>query len=505
MVYSHYERLSALDATFLAVEDNNAHMHVGAVALFDAAPLTGADGFIDMDRIRRVVEVGLHRVPRYQQRLATIPVFGYPVWIDDERFNLNYHVRHVRLPQPGTERSLKRLAGRVMSQQLDRGKPLWELWVVEGLEGNRVALITKAHHCMIDGVGSVELTGALMRMTPDIERQLSDPPRWLPRPAPTPSQLLMGELRRRASEPLAAVGAVRQAIADPRGTLGALSEAVLGVGEAIGAGLQPASATPLNTDIGPHRRFDWLDMPLDAFKEVKTRLGGTLNDIVLATVSGALGRFLHARGLQVEQLDFRAMIPVNVRSQADRESLGNRIAMMVARLPLAERDPRVRLQRVSETTRELKGSRQALGVKTLEEISDWTLTTLFSAFVRLSTMSRPYNVVVTNVPGPQYPTYFLGAPTQAVYPLVPLNRGQALGIALFSYNGSLFWGFNADWDAVPDLHELVEAVKKEHELLCSAAAQGPLVVSKDQRALPAVRGRRRARRRGAGLGKGMGE
>jgi len=508
MAYSHYERLSALDATFLAVEDDNAHMHVGAVALFDAAPLLGADGFLDMDRIRRVVEVGLHRVPRYQQRLATIPLFGYPVWIDDNHFNLTYHVRHVRLPHPGNERQLKRLAGRIMSQQLDRGKPLWELWVVEGVEGDRVALITKAHHCMIDGVGSVELTGTLMRMTPEIDHQMSDPQRWIPRPAPTPLQLLIGELGRRAAEPLAALGVLRRALTDPRAAVDALSNAVLGVGEALGAGLQPASPTPLNTTIGPHRRFDWLEMSLDAVKDVKTRLGGTLNDVVLATVSGALGRFLHTRGLQVEKLDFRAMIPVNVRTQADRESLGNRVTMIVARLPLAERDPRLRLQRVSETTRQLKGSRQGLGVQTLEDVSDWTLTTLFSGFVRLSTASRPYNVVVTNVPGPQFPTYFLGAPTRAVYPLVPLNRGQALGIALFSYNGGLFWGFNADWDAVPDLHELAEAVHKEFELLRNAAALGPLAASTSKRARRSVRARGYGKRRAKGLraaaGQGLG-
>lgn len=491
MAYSHYERLSALDATFLAVEDDNAHMHVGGVALFDAAPLSRADGFLDMDRIERVVEVGLHRVPRYQQRLAYIPLFGHPVWIDDDHFNLHYHVRHVRLPRPGSERLLKRLAGRIMSQRLDRGKPLWELWVVEGVEGDRVALITKAHHCMIDGVGSVELTGALMRATAEIERQLDNPPRRLARPAPTPTQLLLGEVGRRAAEPFAALRAARAALADPRGTWDAFSDALLGVGEALGAGLQPASPTPLNTDIGPHRRFDWLDMPLDTAKEVKVRLGGTLNDVVLATVSGALGRFLHNRGLPVGQLDFRAMIPVNVRTAADRESLGNRIAMMVARLPLGERDPRRRLQLVSETTRELKGSRQTLGVQTLEEISDWTLTTLFTAFARLSTVSRPYNVVVTNVPGPQFPTYFLGAPTKAVYPLVPLNRGQALGIALFSYNGGLFWGFNADWDAVPDLHTLVEAIQREFDLLRSAATEGPLTVSKDSRRKPGGKMHRR--------------
>jgi diacylglycerol O-acyltransferase / wax synthase len=492
MAYSHYERLTALDATFLNVEDANAHMHVGAVTLFDAAPLARADGVIDIDRIRRLVEVGIQRVPRYRQRLTTIPLFGHPVWIDDDRFNLSYHVRHISLPKPGDERLLKRLAGHLMSQQLDRGKPLWELWIVEGIEGNRVALITKAHHCMIDGVGSVELSAALMRATPELERAMQEPPRWLPRPAPTPLELLLDEVGRRASEPVAAAVAVGRALADPRHTFETVRDAVLGIGEALGAGMRPASPTPLNTDIGPHRRFDWLEIPLSEVKDVKERLGGTVNDVILAIVSGAIGRFLHGRGLQVQDLDFRAMIPVNARTQADRESLGNRISMIVVRLPLDERDPRRRLQRVIESTRELKRSKQALGVQMLEEISDWTLTTLFSAFVRLSTMSRPYNVVVTNVPGPQFPTYFLGAPTRAVYPLVPLNRNQALGIALFSYNGGLYWGLNADWDALPDLHDLIEAIKKELELLRTAAAQGPLSVASDKTA-PKKRRRSSAR------------
>jgi WS/DGAT/MGAT family acyltransferase len=480
MAYAHYERLSALDATFLEVEDHNTHMHVGAVSLFDAQPLVQADGTLDIDRMRRLVEVGIQRVPRYRQRLATIPVFGYPVWVDDDRFNVFYHVRHVRLPGAGDERLLKRLTGRIMSQQLDRGKPLWELWVVEGVEGNRVALITKAHHCMIDGVGSVELTGAFMRQTAEFEPDLAKPVKWLPRPVPTPAQLLAGELQRRASEPFEALRAARGALGDWSGTLGSVRDALAGIGEAIGAGLRAASPTPLNTEIGPHRRFDWLAMDLGAVKDLKSRLGGTVNDIVLAIVAGALRRFLRGRGLQAERLDFRAMIPVSVRSAGERESMGNRITMMVAQLPLDERDPRRRLQRVIETTRELKQSRQALGVRALEEISDWTLTTLFSAFVRLSAMSRPYNVVVTNVPGPQIPIYFLGAPMGSVYPLVPLNKNQALGIALFSYNNGLFWGFNADWDAVPDLHELVEAIGTELEHLRAAAAAGPIEVASEK-------------------------
>jgi diacylglycerol O-acyltransferase / wax synthase len=497
MASSYSERLSALDATFLKVEDHNAHMHVGAVSLFDAAPLTRPDGVIDSERIRRLIEVVLHRFPRYRQRLAWTPLFRHPVWVDDAAFNLNYHVRHVSLPKPGEERLLKRLAGRIMSQQLDRGKPLWELWIVEGVEGGRVALITKAHHCMIDGVGSVELTGAFMRATPDLQRALDDPPRWVARPAPTPFELLMSELQRRAAEPLAGFGAARRALSDPGGTLRAVRDALAGIGEALGAGMQPASPTALNLDIGPHRRLDWLEMDLAAIKEIKTRLGGTVNDVVLAIVSGALGRFLHGRGEEVAQLDFRAMIPVNVRTETERESLGNRVSMMVARLPLEERDPRRRLQRVIEATGALKRSKQALGVKTLEEVSDWTVTSLFTTFARLSTMSRPYNVVVTNVPGPQFSTYFLGAETRAVYPVVPLNRNQALGIALFSYNGKLFWGFNADWDALPDLHELVDATGRELELIRDAAAQGPLPVPSGARKKPAAKQTRRPALRSA--------
>jgi diacylglycerol O-acyltransferase len=496
VTYSHYDRLTALDATFLAVEDANAHMHIGAVSLFDAGPLTGAGGSVDLDRVRRLIEAAIHYVPRYQQRLAYVPVFGSPVWVDDPHFNLNYHVRHVRLPAPGDERLLKRLAGRIMSQQLDRAKPLWELWVVEGVEGERVALISKAHHCMIDGVGTVELTGALMRATPEIEHALDLPRPWMTRPAPAPLDLFLGELRRRAGEPLGLLRQARRALADPRAMVRDLREATVAVGEALGAGLRPASPTPLNIDIGPHRRFDWLAMDLDAIKEVKNRLGGTVNDVVLSIASGALRRFLHGRGLRSEDLDFRAMIPVNVRSEAERERLGNQVAMIVARLPLEERDPRRRLQRMIEITREVKRSHQALGVRTLEQVADWSFAGLFTAFARLSTSTRPYNVVITNVPGPQFPTYFLGAQMREVYPLVPLNRNQALGIALFSYNRGMFWGFNADWDAIPDLHTLVTAVASELDALKRASATVEIAVAGDRAKAQAVsaRTRRLARR-----------
>jgi WS/DGAT/MGAT family acyltransferase len=470
MPYTHAERLTALDQSFLALEDANAHMHIGAVALFDAAPLLGPGGGLDPDEVRRLMEAGMHRVPRYRQRLAWIPVLGHPVWIDDDRFNVDYHVRHTHLPAPGDERQLKRLAGRIMSQQLDRGKPLWEMWIVEGVEGGRFAIISKVHHCMIDGVGSVELTGSVMRPTPDRDPRLDEkPPRWLPRPAPSPRRLLAGELFHRILEPIAGVARVRDAVRAPRATARAVFDGAAGVAEALAAGFRPASASPLNVEIGPHRRFDWTSMDLGAIKEIGRELNAKVNDVVLAIVSGALRRFLRRRGIAVDALDFRAMVPVNVRGSSDRDEMGNRVAMLVARLPLDAADARERVARVVRETTAMKRSRQASGIQTLEDVSDHSFTTLFTLFGRLAAASRPFNLVVTNVPGPQFPVYVLGARMIGCYPLVPLFKNQALGIALFSYDGRLYWGFNADWDALPDLHDVVEAVNAEAEALARAA------------------------------------
>jgi diacylglycerol O-acyltransferase len=482
VAYAYYERLSALDASFLALEDASSHMHIGGVALFDAAPLRTPAGGVDFEQIRTVMEAGMHRIPRYRQRIARIPLIGHPIWIDDDRFNLRYHLRHTHLPLPGDERALKRLAGRIMSQQLDRGKPLWEMWVVEGVEGDRFAIITKVHHCMIDGVGSVELTGSVMRPTPDRDPRLDHPPaRWIPRPAPSGRQLVADELGRRAMAQLAPLALVRDLLRNPRRTARGVVDAVEGVREALAGGLSPASPTPLNGDLGPHRRFDWAAMDLATVRAIKEKLGGTVNDVMLAVLSGALRYFLRQRGLDPGHLEFRAMLPVNVRTEADRESLGNRVAMVVARLPLDERDPCRRLERVIAETRACKGSKQALGMKTIEEVSDLSFAMLITEFSRLAAQARPFNVVVTNVPGPQFPVYVLSSRMLACYPLVPLFRNQGLGVALFSYDGRIYWGFNADWDAVPDLHDLVDAVDREfHELgaaagLAAAPTAKPLV------------------------------
>jgi diacylglycerol O-acyltransferase len=469
---AQHERLSSLDATFLAVEDRCSHMHIGSVGVFEGSP----GGAVDLERVHHVVSVALDGVPRYRQRVETMPLLGHPVWVDDASFNPHYHVRHTRLPLPGDERQLKRLAGRLMSQQLDRGKPLWETWFVEGLEGGRFAVVSKIHHCMVDGVGGVEMTTATMRVDPEPDPRLDEPLRpFVPRPAPTGRDLVLAELRHRLGGAAGFVSAAARVFTEPRRTMQAVTGTIQGLSESFGTAFRPASSTPLNVEIGPHRRFDWTAMDLGTVKAVKARLGGTVNDVVLAVVSGAIRRYLADRGVDVDRLDFRAMVPVNIRAGYD--GAGNRVASVVARLPVDESDPRRRLARVSREMEAVKHSHQVDAARALEEITDWSFTTLLSQTTRLASVSRPFNLVVTNVPGPQFPLYFLGARLLECYPVVPIFHYQALGIALFSYDGRLFWGFNADWDAVPDLHDLVGLVDDELRRLAAAAAvddaQGP--------------------------------
>jgi WS/DGAT/MGAT family acyltransferase len=475
MAYWHYERLSALDTLFLALEDPRVHMHVGAVATFEAGPLRGEDGALDIDRITTAIEASLATSPRFRQKLESIPLFRHPVWVDDERFNLSYHVRHTSLPRPGDVRLLKRLAGRVLSQKLDLGKPLWELWVVEGLEHDRFALIVKAHHCMVDGISGIGLLTGLMRFDPD--PTVEPPRRWFPRPPPTPTRLLADEVSRRVAFPLSLLRGAVGALREPRRIVADLQEGVLSFGEVLRGGLEPASPTPLNPDIGPHRRFDWTCMDVSAVKEIRSRFGGTLNDVVLATAAGAIGRFLRGRGLRTEGIVFRAQVPVNIRTPADGSDAGNRVVMLMADLPIDVQDPMQRLAQVVRTTQRLKRSRQRAGVELLEEFSNRTLTSIFVFFAKLATWQRPFNVVVTNVPGPGRPVYLLGARMLEIVPLVPLAWNQALGIALFSYDGRLYWGLNADWEALPDLHDLVLALDLEFERLrkrvSEVSAPGP--------------------------------
>ena len=463
----HYERLSAVDAALLRLEERHAHMHVGAVAIFDAPPLRNADSALDIDQLRHSLESTLHQTPRLRQRLGFVPVLDHPVWLDDDRFNLHYHVRHTALPPPGDERQLKRLAGRIVSQQLDRGKPLWEAWFVEGLSQDRFAMIVKAHHCMVDGVAGIGALAAMMRA--DTQRTIDAAPEWRPRPKPDRLALLRGELAHRASAPGALLESGLRAIQSPRRAIASWRDSASSLAEMLGAGLTRGSDTPLNVDVGPHRRFDWVRLELGDISEVRKRLGGTINDVVLTCASGAIGRFLQRRGLRPSELSFRSMVPVNSRTADESDALGNRVTFLVADLPVAEPSPRERLSQVVEITRKLKRSKQVAGMDLLERFSDQVMPWLFEEFGRLGYSQRAYNMVVTNVPGPRVPLYMEGARLHEIYPVVPIFAKQALNIGLFSYDGGLYWGFNADWDAIPDLHEVVEDVEREFDALHRAA------------------------------------
>ena len=468
---SIYQRLSAQDRSFLDLEGDETHMHVAGAFLFEKGGLSTPAGGVDIDRIRDYVASRLHRIPRYRQRVAWIPLENHPVWVDDDRFNIHYHVRHTALPAPGDDRQLKRFCGRVLSQQLDRGKPLWEIWVVEGLEHDRFALVTKTHHCMVDGLSGVDLLAVLLSPTP--EKEYDPAARWYPNPAPGAGELLRDALLRRLGMPLATARAALHALRDPTAALAQARDLLGGLGQSIASGLVPAADTPLNRPIGPHRRFDWVAFDIDEVKRTKQRLGGTVNDVVLATVSGAVSRFLAQRGIpraRQRELDFRAFCPVSVRADHERGALGNRVSSIIASLPIAEADPRERLARVRKITGDLKQSKHALGGEVLSSVSEWTAPTLAALAARLAFRNRLSNLVVTNVPGPQIPLYLLGARMLESYPMVPLFERQALGVALFSYAGGLYWGFNADWDQLPDLHDFVVAIDHSFRELCEAAA-----------------------------------
>jgi WS/DGAT/MGAT family acyltransferase len=465
MGYTHYDRLTALDASFLDLESTGVHMHVGSLGILDPGPLAHADGGIDFDQVLRVAEAGLFRAPRFRQKLDKAPLSGHPIWVDDPHFNILYHVRHTALPFPGDERRLKRLFGRIMSQKLDRSKPMWELWIVEGLEGGRLAVMSKVHHCLIDGIAGVELLSAFMGMDPEHRPDPLDH-RWIPRPAPGPLKLVSDELGRRATLPARIAREFVRSLGRPGQALGGAAHTASGFGHGLLDALTPASTTSLNVPPGPHRRFDWTRFDLGVVKEVKTRLQGTLNDVVLGCVAGAVRRFLSDRGEAVSEVDdFRAFVPVSTRSRDEHGTLGNRVVMIMVPLPVSEPDPRRRMKLITRRTREIKASGRAEATDLLEEISDWTTASLLTDMTRMAASRRSFNLVVTNVPGPPYPVFMNGARLLELYPLVPLYENQTLGVALFSYDKSLCWGFNSDWDAVPDLHEFVHAIEHEFEVL----------------------------------------
>jgi diacylglycerol O-acyltransferase len=460
-----YERLSAQDNSFLLFETDNLPMHVASTQIFELGPLETKDGGVDYAEIKHFIGSVLHRIPRYRQVLRPIPFEGTPVWIDDEHFELDYHVRHTSLPRPGSAAQLRALAARVMAQRLDRARPLWEIWVVEGLAHGRFALINKTHHCMIDGTSGVDLGQILQSPTP--ERVIHEAPAFVPRPAPSDRELVLGALRRRLAMPLRAASglrAFRRETEDLWSELGLRARALRDMVASQTAGV---SDTPINARVGPHRIFDWLTTPLSDVKALRRALGCTVNDVVLTVVTGAFREFLIRRSVRPDEIEFRVQAPVSVRRDDERGKLGNRISAWLLRLPLEESDPLRQLARIHETTRELKESQQALGVEMMMRVMDVIPSVLLALGARAATSGM--NSIVTNVPGPQFPLYLLGAEMLEMYPQVPLFENIGLGIALVSYNGRLCWGFNADRELVPDLASFVADVERSLRRVADAA------------------------------------
>ena len=475
-----YQRLSSLDASFLALETRTTHMHVAGVSVFEASELRTDDGGVDIARIRAFIASRLQYLPRYRQRLAWTPIERHPVWIDDEHFNLDYHVRHTSLPFPGSDEQLKALVGRIFSQQLDRQKPLWEMWVVEGLENDRFAIISKIHHAMIDGIAGAGIMGVILNVMPTSD--VPDAEAWTPQPTPSDVELVAGEVARRVSDGFDRARNARRAMDDTRAlAMGGLRKARAVYYSLSSGWLRQAATTPLNDPITPNRRFDWVETSLADIKEIRAGLGGSVNDVVLAVTAGAIRAFLtENRDFDDLEIDFRVMAPVSVRTGAQQGQLGNQVAMWLVSLPISEPDPVARLEKIKHETMHLKTTEQALGAQTIVAASGGAPHTLVSLGARLASNIRPFNMTVTNVPGPQFPMYMLEARLVGQYPMVPLWHNHGVGIALFSYDGSIAWGINADWDVVPDpdvLGGCVTASVRELQEASRAATEAATVDS----------------------------
>jgi len=440
------DRLSGLDASFLQFERGGSHMHVASTLVF-RGETPRYEEFVDH------VAARLHLVPRFRQKLRFVPLGqNRPVWVDDPQLNLEYHLRHTALPPPGSDEQLRALAARVMSQRLDRSKPLWELWLVDRVAGERFAVIGKSHHALVDGISGVDITMVLFDATPAPE-PIPQPEPWTPAPEPTDIELLAESVAGIATNPRELIDALRAAVHAPRRLIEPLRERGAAAGSILGSGLS-APRSVLNVDIGPHRRLAWTRAELTDFKAIKSALGGTINDVVLAAVTGALGSYLRSQSEPTDELELRALVPISVRAEDERGALGNRVSAVMAPLPVWCEDPVERLRLIGARMGDLKGSQQAVGASLLTELADFAPPTITSQAARLQSRQRFFNLVVTNVPGPQVPLYLLGSRLDSVFPMVPLAARQAVSVGVMSYDGAMCFGLVGDYDAMPTLDSL---------------------------------------------------
>jgi diacylglycerol O-acyltransferase len=412
------------------------------------------------------VESRLDRVPRYRQRVQFVPFKqGRPVWVDESQFDLEYHVRHTALPAPGGDAELTKLAARLFSQALDRDKPLWEMWLVEGLDNDRFAVISKTHHCMLDGISGIDLATVLMDTEPSSEAP-PPPAAWTPRPAPKSSELLSLSIVEQITSPFQVIRDALNSNNDARKLLREIAFGFKPLWGLAGMGLAPPS--PLNRPIGPHRRFEILDLPLPEVRKIKRTLRATVNDVLLTIVAGGLRQWLTARG-EPPMSDLRVLVPVSMRGAHDRKTFGNQISAVFCPLPVTEPSPLERLRKVREAMKGIKESGQAVGAAALASLGDFAPPTLLAQAARLQAVTRFFNLLVTNVPGPQFPLYLLGRKLRCCYPQVPLAAQQSVGIALLGYHGKVCVGILADLE-VRDLPALPDAMRASLAEL-SACAQ----------------------------------
>jgi diacylglycerol O-acyltransferase len=451
------DRLSPLDVSFLYMETSTTAMHVGGVAVFQPP----ADGF-DYDRLVELISQRIALVPRYRQKVRVIPGrIANPVWVDDEAFDVTYHVRRSALPKPGTDAQLRDLVGRLMSRQLDRNRPLWEIYLVEGLAQGRVGVITKTHHAMVDGVSAVDIGTVILDLTPEPREVAADD--WRPAREPGVASLVAGAVTDLVKRPTQAVDTARAAVVDAKATAGKVAGVAGGVLSSVATIARQAPDSPLNVRIGEQRRFAMARTDLDDYKRVRKTHGGTVNDVVLTTVAGALRAWLMTRGEAVTPTTtVRAMVPVSVRTEGQDGQLGNRVSSYFVDLPVGESNAAMRLHQVSFAMRGHKESGQSVGADALVQLSGFAPPTLHSLGARVASglSRRLFNLVVTNVPGPQFPLYAAGARMLEMYPVVPLSKGQAVSVGLTSYDGGVYYGLNADRDAMPDVDVLAGLIEE---------------------------------------------
>jgi diacylglycerol O-acyltransferase / wax synthase len=449
-------------------------MHIGSVGVYEGpAP--------SRDELLAAVESKLHLVPRYRQKVRYPPLHsGPPVWLDDSHFNLSYHVRRTALASPGGEEELRALTGRVMSQQLDRTKPLWEMWAAEGLGGGRWAVVSKTHHCMVDGVSATDLMSVLL----DSEREpiRTPPPRWTPAPEPSARRLFAQPLAKRLVSPVHAVSSAAELMRGPRAAAELALQTVQGTA-AMRSLLRPMPRSSLNGAIGPHRRWDWARAQLSDVKRVRAALGGTVNDVVLTVISRGFRDLLISRGEDPARVIVRSLVPVSVRRPGERGTYNNRVSAMFAQLPVGIDDPLRRLDSVRKQMDGLKRSHEAVAGEVLTSLSGFAPALLLALGMRAAFRmpQRSLNTVTTNVPGPQRPLYLAGRRMLEAIPYVPLAGHVRVGVAIFSYDGSLKFGVTGDYDTAPDIRILCEGIEQGMTELLAAGGEAPRRARKNTR------------------------